>query len=482
MIITLSRRDRWAAMIALLTASFMNLMDVTIVNVALPSLQQAFVASDSQIAWVVAAYILVFGLGLLPFGRLGDILGKRRLFVMGLVVFTLGSACCGAAQSVNWLIAARVMQGLGSAMMAPQSLAIVPSLMPPESRGAAFALFGLTAGLASVTGPLLSGYLIQADLLSLGWRSIFLINLPIGVLTIIAAYRFVPELPGSPGLRIDPVGIGLAAVTVFLIIYPLLEGRQVQWPVWAFQMLAAAVPVAALFVVWLRRQERRGGAQLLPMSLLRNRGYVLGAGMTTILFSTVPGFFLILAVLLQSGYGLTPLQSGLTAVPFSLGVLVSSALSGRIGVRWPRRRIAIGVALLALAMLGVRQLVSQVPEAIVWAEFAPWLAIAGVGFSTAIAPLFQTILSRVEPTDMGSGSGALQAVQQVGGAFGVASIAGVFFARTQSGLGLGETASAAHAAGFEDGLVYSLLAFAIVMLMVRWLPGPDHPGGSGYHA
>lgn len=469
----MSTRQRWAAMITLLAASFMNLMDVTIVNVALPSLQHAFGASDSQIAWVAAAYILVFGLGLLPFGRLGDIAGKRRLFVIGLVVFTTASALCGAAWSIESLIAARVVQALGGAMMAPQTLAMVPSLMPVKSRPAAYALFGLTAGLASVAGPVLGGLLIGADVLGMGWRTIFFINLPIGALAVLAAYRFVPELRGTGGQRNDIVGIAIAGAALFMLIFPLLEGRQVGWPGWAKGMLIGAIPVTIAFVLWLRRQERVKGPQLIPLSLLRNRAYAIGSVMTTILFSTVPGFFLVLAMLLQTGYGLSALQSGLTSVPFSLGVLVSSAISGKLGARWPRRRIALGTLVLGVAIAGLRLHVAGQPESIVWAAFAPWLFAAGVGFGTAIAPMFQTVLSRVEPRDLGSGSGALQALQQVGGAFGVAIIAGVFFARVHQGMAVGETPRHAHAAGFDVALWYSLFAYAAVILMARWLPPPD---------
>ena len=187
---------RWIAMAVLLLAGFMNLVDVSIVNVALPSLQHAFDASDSQIEWVVAAYVLVLALGLLPFGRLGDIVGRRRMFVAGVAVFTLGSAICGLAPSMGALVAARVVQGIGGAMMTPQTLAIVPALFPPHERGKAFSLFGLTAGLATVAGPLLGGLLIDADLFGLGWRPIFLVNVPIGLLAVILALYYVPELPG----------------------------------------------------------------------------------------------------------------------------------------------------------------------------------------------------------------------------------------------------------------------------------------------
>ena len=203
---------RWIAMSILLVANFMNLIDVTIVNVALPSLQDAFGATSSQIEWVVAAYILFFALLLLPAGRLGDILGRRRMFLIGVAVFTLGSALCGLAPSIEGLVAARIFQAVGAASMTPQTLAIIPVIFAPKDRGAAFALTGLTAGLAAVAGPVLGGWLIETDIWGLGWRPIFLVNIPVGIAAILLALRFLPKVPGHPGMGLDLVGTALAGL------------------------------------------------------------------------------------------------------------------------------------------------------------------------------------------------------------------------------------------------------------------------------
>ncbi len=241
---------RWIAMAALLVAGFMNLVDVTIVNVAIPSMQDAFAATDSQIEWVVAAYILTFALCLLPSGRLGDVIGRRRMFLLGVTVFTIGSALCGLAPSIGTLVGARVVQGIGGAMMTPQTLALVPALFPPRERGAVFALFGLSAGLAAVTGPLLGGFLIGADLGGLDWRPIFLVNIPVGVIAVLGALRFVPPIPGAAELRIDWLGVVLAGLGLMLVLFPLIEGRQLGWPIWCFAMMAAALPVLGAFLWW----------------------------------------------------------------------------------------------------------------------------------------------------------------------------------------------------------------------------------------
>lgn len=465
------RPGRWIAMAALLVAGFMNLIDVTIVNVAIPSLQAAFDATDSQIEWVVAAYILSFALFLLPAGRLGDVVGRRRMFVLGVVVFTLASALCGLAPGIGALVAARVLQGVGGAMMTPQTLALVPALFPPRERGAAFALFGLSAGLASVTGPVLGGFLIGADIAGLDWRPIFLVNIPVGLVAVLGAMRFVPKVPGDKALRLDLVGMALAGLGLMLLLFPLIEGRQLGWPGWIFAMMAASLPVGAGFVLWQRRQARRGAPQLIPASLLANADYVTGSSLATLLFAGVPGFFLVFAVFLQVGYGLTPLQSGVTTMPFSLGVLGASLVSGRLGTRWPRQRIAVGALMLVVGVTALRLLVPGEDAALSRLAFVAPLGLAGLGLGTAVSPLFQTVLANVADRDTGAGSGALQSFQQVGGALGVAVMGQLFFGALRAG------------GGYEDALTAALwfnaAAFLAVAMLVWRLPEPRLVPGQG---
>ncbi|PZQ99861.1 MAG: MFS transporter [Cereibacter sphaeroides] len=461
---------RWIAMAVLLIAGFMNLIDVTIVNVALPSMQRAFDATSSEIEWVVAAYILAYALFLLPSGRMGDIVGRRRMFVLGVAVFTVASALCGFATSVEMLVGSRVIQAMGAAMMTPQTLAIVPVLFPPKERGLAFSLFGLSAGLATVTGPLLGGFLIGQDIWGLGWRPIFLVNVPVGILAVLGALRFVPRIEGAAELRNDYIGILLAGATLLLVIFPLIEGRQADWPIWCFAMLVASLPMAWVFVRWQFRLAGRGQPQLLPVSLLQNRTFLMGSALLATLFSGIPGFFLVLALYLQSGYGLTPLQSGLTTLPFSVGVLCASLIAGRFGLRAQRARIVVGAGLLCLAMIGLRLAVQTTGEAIDWAIFALPLSIGGLGLGTAVSPLYQTVLGTVGGHDTGSASGAAQAFQQVGAVLGVAIMGELFF----SHLG-----TAADQAGYANALIWALIyntaAFLAICLVVLFVYRPPKP-------
>ncbi|MBN9307820.1 MFS transporter, partial [Devosia sp.] len=341
---------RWVALAVLLIASFMNLIDVTIVNVALPSLEKNLGAGPNEIEWVIAAYVLSFALGLLPFGRLGDIVGRTHMFLIGVAAFTAASALCGLAPSIEWLIIARVLQGLAGAAMTPQVLAIAQVTFPPEEKGQAFSLFGLSSGLAAVTGPILGGILIGANLGGLDWRPIFLVNVPVGIVAVVAGWYLIPRTPGHPGLKNDFVGIALFVAAMVALVYPLVEGRAFGWPAWAWGMIAGSFALAALFVLWQRRRAAGDKPQLLNFSLISNPNYLLGLLITTIFASGVPAMFMVLSLMLQSGFGFTPLESGLTNTPFSVGVLTVSLFIGRLGQRWLRTRLGLGAAILVVGI------------------------------------------------------------------------------------------------------------------------------------
>ncbi|WP_246318860.1 MFS transporter [Peteryoungia desertarenae] len=447
----------------------MNLLDVTIVNVALPSMQRDFNAGSGQIEWVVAGYVLAFALCLLPFGRYGDVKGKRRVFLLGVAGFSLASAFCGIATSVEMLIVARMVQGAAGAMMTPQVLAIAQVMFPPHERAAAFSLFGLSAGLASVAGPIIGGWLIGMNFFDLGWRPIFLINIPLGMIAILAGWRLIPHVPVRKGLRNDYVGIVLVGLGIFFVIFPLIGGHGYGWPLWTHAMMMGSLFFFVGFYLWQRHQHRVGGPELLPLTLMSNRNYVIGALMTAVFFSTLPGFFLILAMFLQEGFALTPLQSGMTTVPFSVGVLVASVISGRLGRVPPRLRIMVGMMMLTVGMALLRTHILHLTDTIDPLALLPSLLLSGLGMGIAIAPMFQVALAGVPPEDAGSGSGALQAIQQVGSVFGIAIVSALFFGSLAANEALSLASGEAHADSLATGMVYNFLAYGLVLIALALL-------------
>jgi EmrB/QacA subfamily drug resistance transporter len=460
---------RWVALFVLLLASFMNLIDVTIVNVALPSLQANLGATPNEIEWVIAAYVLAFALGLLPFGRLGDVVGRTRMFLIGVTLFTIASAACGLAPSIDWLIAARVFQGLAGAIMTPQVLAIAQVTFPPEEKGQAFSLFGLSAGLAAVAGPIVGGLLIGANFAGLDWRPIFLVNVPFGILAAVAGWFLIPRTPGHPDLKNDYVGIGLFGLASVALVFPLVEGRAYGWPLWAWGLIAASLVLTALFILWERSRAATNQPQLLNFSLISNGNYLLGLLVTTIFASGIPPMFMVISLLLQSGYGLTPLESGLTNTPFSIGVLAVSLFIGRLGQRYLRTRLAVGAALLVIGITWLDLIVRNLGDTLDHWSFLPPLLVAGLGLGMGFSGLFQSVLAGVPPRDAGAGSGALQAFQQIGGAIGVALVGEIFFSGLSSQFASGAAPKAAFAAAAGPAITYQIVSFALVVILVPFL-------------
>ncbi|WP_449394630.1 DHA2 family efflux MFS transporter permease subunit [Devosia riboflavina] len=464
---------RWIGLFVLLIANFMNLIDVTIVNVALPSMRENLGATDNQIEWVVAAYVLAFALGLLPFGRLGDILGRTRLFLWGVAGFTAASALCGMSSSIEMLIVARVIQGLAGAMMTPQVLAIATVTFPPHERGQAFSLFGLSAGLASVCGPILGGILIEAQLFGMDWEPIFLVNIPVGIAAVVAGWFLIPSLPGHPGLKNDFIGIGLFGLGIVAVVFPIVEGRAYGWPLWAFGLIAAGLVLIALFVFWTRSRAKAGESQLLNYDLLKNKDFMFGALVVTIYASGIPGLFMVISLLLQSGFGMTPLQSGLTNTPFSVGVLIASLIAGRFGSHYLRSRLAVAGLLLVAGIGSLHFIIAGAGDTISnWSFLVP-LLVAGIGLGTGFSTLFQLVLRNVPPRDAGAGSGALQAFQQVGGALGIALIGEIFFTHLAGEFAAGSTPAAAFGQSASMALWYQVIAFTLIIVLAFFFRGPD---------
>ncbi len=437
-----------------LTAVFVQLLDVSIVNVAIPSIQTDLGASFSAVQLVLSGYQLAFACTLITAARLGDIHGRKKLFMTGMSVFTVASALCGLAPSATALVLARVLQGLGSGLMFPQVLAVIQVTFAPRERGRAFGVFGATIGLATILGPLVGGVLIKANLFGTDWRMIFLVNVPVGIGALLLAARELPESRAPDARRLDLLGTALITAGLFLLVYPLTEGRTRGWPLWLDLMLAAAVPVLTGFVVLQRRKTLADRDPLLLMSLFGNRSFRAGALLSTVFFLGVAPFFFTFSLYLQVGLGFDALHSGLTTFPFAIGSGLASARSDGIAKRLGRDVLSVGCALLAVSMGALVVVLHLVGVGLRSWQVAPVLFVAGLGLGLFIAPLTTLVLAGIQGREAGSASGVLSTVQQVGGALGVAVIGVVLF-----GLVGGGAAGSARDAG--AGLPARLVAAGV---------------------
>ena len=418
---------RWVALAVVLTAGFMQLVDISIVNVAIPSIQRDLDATYSQIQWILAGYQLAFAVMLITGGRLGDIYGRKRMFMTGMAGFTLASALCGLAQNPGMLIGSRILQGLMGAIMFPQILSVIQVTFPPRERATAFGMFGATIGLATITGPLVGGLLIEADLFGLEWRPIFLVNVPIGIAALALATRFLEESKAPRALRPDPVGVAIVTTGLLLLVYPLVQGRDLDWPLWTFLSMAAAVPVLVGFGVYERYKKAHDGSPLVDMDLFRQRSFVPGLLVAGIFFMGIPAFFLIFTLWLQVGLGFSALHAGSTGVPFAIGSALASTASVRLAPRLGRRILSLGTLLISAGMAGIIATIDRYDGATHSWQLIPALAVCGIGLGSTVAPLVNIVLAGIRGQDAGAASGVLTTVQQVGGAVGVAVIGVIFF-------------------------------------------------------
>jgi EmrB/QacA subfamily drug resistance transporter len=433
---------RWLTLVILLLAAFMNLLDISIVNIAIPSIQRNLQASYADVQWALAAYTLAYAVVLITGGRLGDAYGRKRLFLIGVTGFTIMSAACGAAQSPGQLIAFRVVQGAMGAIMIPQVLSVIQVIFPAGERIKALAAFGVTAGLGTVSGPLLGGLLTQHNLLGLGWRPIFLINVPVGIIAVAASAVLVRESRAPRRPRLDPGGVLLITAALLLLLYPLVQGRQLGWPAWTFAAMAASAPVLALFVWYERVKDRRDGSPLVQLSLFGQRAFSAGIAIAVTFFLGVTSFALILTLFLQIGLHFTPLHAGLTFLPFSGGVLVASAAAARLAPRFGRGVTMTGALVMAGGMAGLIATVARYGAAVTTAELVPALIVAGLGMGTVLAPLADILLAGVDRQHAGSASGLFNTSIQVGASIGVALIGVLFFGFLGSQAGPAATATA----------------------------------------
>jgi EmrB/QacA subfamily drug resistance transporter len=422
-------RARTIALLVVLLAFFMDILDTTIGNVAIPSIQAGLGASYSAVQWIVAGYALAFALFLITGGRLGDIYGYRTLFIAGMAGFTLASLLCGLAASTAMLVAARLLQGFMAAMMVPQILAIIQIMFTStEERQGVTAFYGALAGIATVLGPIAGALLISGNLWGTGWRAIFLVNLPVGVAAIVLAWIFLPNAKSPHPLKLDLVGVALILAAMLMLMYPLIQGRELDWPLWAFVSIAASFPAFAVFAWSQVAKQRRDGSPLVVPHLFTTRSFVAGTLLSGTFFAVVVGYFLVFMLFLQIGLGYSVLKAGLTGIPFSLGVSLAAGASGPILVpRFGRNIISAGPVVMAAGFALMIATIVHFGAAVTPWELLPSQLLAGLGMGFLVASVYPFILAEVPLEDAGSASGVIGAVGQIGGAMGVAVIGVIFF-------------------------------------------------------
>ncbi len=427
--------DAWRMVVPLLIGAFMALLDVTIVNVALPSIRTGIGASDTTLAWVVSGYTLAFGLTLIPAGRLGDLYGHRRLFIVGLVLFTLTSLVAGLVQNPAELIAIRALQGFSAGLFNPAIVAFFQVLFQGPVRARVFGLFGAVIGISSAIGPLLGGFLIQLGGETDGWRWIFLVNVPIGIVALVLSWRLLPgrEIQGEAEQRrklvdmLDPIGLLLLVAALLALLVPLVEGQGQGWPLWTWLSLVGAVVLLIALLVWERRVEGRGYVPIVAVSLLRRASFAAGTGLSLVYFGAFTSIFFTLSILLQTGLGYSALETGLIVTPFALGSLVTAANSDKFAARMGRNVLSLGTLMVVVGLsLTLFVLWDRAPDPEPWLLAIP-LLLAGAGNGLFIAPNTSFILATVDPRQAGAASGLVSTAQRIGTAIGVAIISSVLF-------------------------------------------------------
>jgi EmrB/QacA subfamily drug resistance transporter len=453
---TNGKKILWIILAVVLVADVMDMLDLTVTNIAAPSISQTLNGGQTLIQWLGTAYALAMGVFLIIGGRLGDKYGQRKLFLIGIAGFTVSSLSCGLSMNSTMIIISRLAQGAFGAMMIPQGMAIMAENFPRDMLTKAFAFFGPIISISMVLGPIFAGFLINTDILHTGWRSIFLINVFLGVIGFIIAYRVLPKNNGDRSINLDCLGSGFLGGMMFFLLYGLIEGSNNGWGT----ISLFSIGMGALFLCLFAWRQATATHPLIKPSLLKNRGFTAGLTLGLVYFAVVSGLNYIISIFLQLGLGASPFEASLEMSPLAIGVIISSIIVPKLINKLGREVISIGLFTTAAGLFLFYVLVNQAVTITLWRLF-PSVFIIGFGMGFCIGTLFDFAIGDISPDEAGSASGSLSAVQQLSGSIGITAITSVFFLSTRS-----------------EGFVYSMLISLILLIVaiaacfaiVRFLP------------
>ncbi|QCB51560.1 DHA2 family efflux MFS transporter permease subunit [Rhodococcus sp. PAMC28707] len=465
-------RRAWQALVVLLLGMFMALLDTTIVNVALPTISTSLDASEATLSWIISGYALAFGLALIPAGKIGDRIGHKWVFFTGLALFTVASFACGLAQNDLQLVIARIVQGLAGGIFVPAVTAFIQLLFPGQVRGKAFAIMGAVIGVSTALGPIAGGLIIEAFGDENGWRGVFWVNLPIGIIGLVAAALLLPGRPENRTVAaktgIDWIGLVLITAGLVALLVPLIEGQDQGWPVWTYVSIVAGVVLIAVFAVWEVFYTKRRDNPLVPPKLFAHPAFTGGTILALVYFASFTSIFFTISLLWQSGLGNSALSSGIVMLPFAIGSIIASSQSNRLTQRLGRTVLLIGTSFVAISLIWMWLILATTDAADLtnWKLLLPML-IGGLGNGAFIAPNAQFIVATVDRADAGAASGVIATMQRIGSAVGIAVIGSVLFGNlTITGpdtvaSGFMHGASIAMSVSAAFGVVALLLVFAL---------------------
>lgn len=431
---TFTAKQKQLALLIVAFAFVMDLLDATIVNIAIPSIQTNLGASYAAIQWLIAGYSLTFALLLITGGRMGDVMGYKKIFMVGVAGFTVASLLAGIAPNIEFLVGARLLQGMMAALMVPQVMSLMQVMYKPAERASVMGLFGMLGGLAASLGPIVGGLLIKANLFGWDWRPIFLINLPVGILALMAGSKYLPDGKSVHPLHLDLKGTALVVVALSLLVFPLIEGRELNWPLWIIGMLALSIPALITFAWYEIRKDYRDKSALIVPSLFKVRTFATGLGLNILVESIMLGYFLTITLMMQIGLGYSPIKAALTGIPTAVGMTIGfAALGQKLIAMFGRTVILIGAATFVAGLVGTTWVIEHFGIDAQPLYFTPGLLVLGIGLSLVMIPIYSASLQDVDAGHAGSASGILSAVQQVGGAIGIAVIGVIFFGQLDHG-------------------------------------------------